>query len=42
MFIFVNASSMYVQYKVNVFENKVDTLKDPTRKAQLSVFQKVE
>ena len=29
---------MYVQYKVNVSENQVDTLKDAIR---LSVFQKV-
>ena len=43
VFIFVNVSSMYVQYKVNVSENQVDTLKDAIdlRKAQLSVFQKV-
>ena len=27
----VNASSMYVQYKVNVSENQVDTLKDAIR-----------
>ena len=29
--IFVNASNMYVQYKVNVFENEVDTLQDAIR-----------
>ena len=29
--IFVNASSMYAQYKVNVSENQVDTLKDTIR-----------
>ena len=27
----VNASSMYIQYKVNVFENQVDTLEDSIR-----------
>ena len=31
VFIFVNANSMYVQYKVNVSENQVDTLKDVIR-----------
>ena len=30
-FHFVNASSMYIQYKVNVSENQVDTLKDAIR-----------
>ena len=34
---------MYVQYKLNVSENQVDTLKDAIRlkKGELSVFQKV-
>ena len=27
----MNASSQYIQYKVNVSENKVDTLKDAIR-----------
>ena len=31
VFIFVNANSMYEQYKVNVSENQVDTLKDAIR-----------
>ena len=31
VFIFVNANSMYVQYKVIVSENQVDTLKDAIR-----------
>ena len=31
VFIFVNASSMYIQYKLNVSENQVDTLKDAIR-----------
>ena len=31
VFIFVNASNMYVQYKVNVSENQVNTLKDAIR-----------
>ena len=31
VFLFVNASSMYVQYKVNVSENQVGTLKDAIR-----------
>ena len=30
-FIFVNTSSCYIQYKVNVSENQVDTLKDAIR-----------
>ena len=32
---------MYVQYKVNVSENQVNTLKDALRLKKLSVFQKV-
>ena len=31
VFIFVNASSMHIQYKLNVSENQVDTLKDAIR-----------
>ena len=31
VFIIVNASSMYIQHKVNVSENQVDTLKDALR-----------
>ena len=31
VFTFVNANSMYVQYKVNAFENQVDTSKDAIR-----------
>ena len=31
VFIFMNGSSMYIQYKVNVYENQVDTLKDAIR-----------
>ena len=31
VFIFVNAKSMYVQYKVNLSENQVDSLKDAIR-----------
>ena len=39
--IYVDVSSIYVQYKVNVSENQLDTLKDAIRLQKLSVFQKV-
>ena len=39
----MNVNSMYVQYKVNVSENQLDTLKDTIRLKNdvISIFQKV-